>query len=57
MTPPDLDTEAVVEPLWFGQDLISSSERHWDVHLCSKIAKMLASDDKNNVNSSILLQC
>ena len=31
----DLDAETVVESLWFGQYLKSSSECHWDVNLYS----------------------
>ena len=33
VTPLYLDTVAAVEPLWLGQNLIASSECHWDVHL------------------------
>ena len=63
MTSSDLDTVAVIIPLWFGQDLKSSSECHWDVHLDSKnnnmycnshYSKNISIDDENSVCLTVL---
>ena len=47
MTSSDLDAVAVIVSLWFGQDLKSSSECHWNVHLDTKKTTKMCQNSRN----------